>query len=171
MKALFTRMILATALVGSMAVCSGQTSNTVSAKYVAAPGSGSNFSIALVNSGPATEVAGFAFKVQYDPAQVSIVGVKNNTGDSAASIQYDLGAEKASGNPAVPAERVISATTMQNLANATNLVEIQFSKKPGFAPPLKLQVTDRLSAPVVDGLQGGDLKNIPHVFDISGVTQ
>lgn len=171
MKSAFTRFTLAASLFTGVALCGAQSSNTIAAKFASAPGAGSSFSVSLVNRGAATSVAGFAFKLQYDPAQVSIAGTVDNTNQPDAGMQYTMGPETAAESGNLPAERIISGTTAKELTNANNLVEIKFAKKAGFTAPFKFNVVDRLTTPVVDGLQGADLKNIPHGFDVSEVNK
>ena len=170
-KAWSRKAAVAALFVSAVAAASAQqTANTVVAKFGSAPSAGSSFKINLINDGPAKTIAGFAFKLKYDPSQVSITGVKDNTGQSSAKVQYTLGKESAPGADGL-VERSLTATTLKNLENAGNLAEISVAKKAGFAAPLKFEVTDRASQPVIDGLTGGDMQNIPHNFNTSQVNQ
>jgi len=164
-----SRLVTAALFTVATAIVGAQNTNTIAAEYVTAPGAGSEFAVKLVNKGPVETIAGFAFTLHYDPTQVTISGVTNNTGQSGAGVQYTLGTESV--NEAGKASRILSATTLSDLKGATNLAEIKFQKKAGFQAPLNLQITDRATTPLIDGLQGASLDNIPHVFDTSAVSQ
>jgi hypothetical protein len=169
-KTTLLQATMAGSILAAAALCAAQTTTTVSAQYGTAPASGQNFTIDLVNS-PATDIAGFSFKLLYDPNQVDVTGVSDNTGQSQASVQYTLGKATDSSNAAMPAQRIVMATTLKELKGAGNLVELKLVKKPGFAPPLKFAVEDRVTGKFIDGLQGADLKNVPHEFDASAVNK
>jgi hypothetical protein len=169
-KTTISRFLTAGLIMAAAALGSAQTTNTIVAEFDTAPSAGSEFSIDLVNKGGVDTIAGFAFKLHYNPNQVSIVGITNNTGQSGAGMQYTIGAEAVEADGAT-ASRVISGTTLRNLEGASDLVRIKLQKKPGFAPPLYFKVTDRATEPVIDGLQGSDLQNIPHTFDTTAVNQ
>ncbi len=154
----------------AVAPAQNESENIILADFGVAPGAGSSFSVSLSNSG-SSNIAGFAFTLLYDPSQVSIVGVTDNTGQPSAKIQYTLGAETAVDDSGTTAQRVLTATTVEDIAKAEKLALIKFEKKPGFTPPFKFEVKDRVSEPVIDGLQGSDLQNIPHMFDIKAVNR
>jgi len=168
-KLMPTRLAATAALMLVAAVAGAEGSNKIVAKYGTAPSSSDKFTIKLINAGDESTIAGFAFKVKYDPNQVSLDGVANNTGQSAAQVQYTLGKEQQAGDGLV--QRVLTCTTIKNLTNADNLAELKLSKKAGFTAPLRFSVEDRSTAPVVDGLQNGDLKNVPHSFDVTELNQ
>ncbi len=166
-----TRLTAMAALAAFTALAAAQSGNVIKAVYGTAPSSSSDFTVKLVNEGPEKTVAGFAFKISYEPSQVEFKGVTNNTGASGSRVQYTVGPEVVHPANSGQVQRVISATTTADLTNATNLAEIKFGKKPEFAAPFIFCVEDRLTQPVVDGLQGSDLENIPHTFNLAGVKQ
>lgn len=163
------QLLLMATLAGAVAVSSAQTTNTVVAQFGTSPDAGNSFTVNLVNTGDTKEIAGFAFKVTYNPAQVALTGVANNTGQPGAALEYTLGPEVVAEDGS--ASRILLGGTLQNLTNAGNLVELKFDKKPGFTPPLQLDIAPRATEPVVDGLLGPAVENIPHVFDTSQVTR
>jgi hypothetical protein len=164
------RSLAIAALLASAAVCGAQTTSTITAKQSAS--TGSDLAISLAVTGSPKSVAGFAFKVWYDSAQVSLAGAVDNTGQSASKMQYTLGPETSeAGVNGTTAFKILSGSSISDLKNASNLVELKFVKKSGFAAPLKLHVEDRMQQPVVDGLQDSSLQNIPHSFDVSEATR
>lgn len=166
------RFAFAAIAIAAVAVAPAQSEkqNVVTATFAEAPGASNSFSVNLSNTGSA-DVAGFAFALQYDPSQVSIVGVSDNTGQSAAKVQYTLGPETALDDSGTTAQRILTATTVVNLKKADKLALIKFEKKPGFAAPFKFEVKDRTTAPQIDGLQGADLENLPHTFNSAAVNR
>lgn len=160
-----TGFILATAT-----LCAAQSSNKITAEFGTPPGADKNFSIVLSNA-PATDIAGFAFKLLYDPSQVDIISVGNNTGQPGAAVQYTLGQQTVVADGGTTAQRILLASTAKEMKGATKLVEINLAKKDGFVAPFKFAVEDRLTGEVIDGLQGADLNNVPHVFDASAVNK
>jgi hypothetical protein len=170
MKALklMKQVLLAGSVMTMAAFASAQ--NTVVAQFGTAPGSGSNFTVNLVNTGSVTEIAGFSFRVSYNPAQVALVSVSDNTGQSDAGMQYTLGPVKTAEDGS--AYRDILAGTLVNLKDASNLAELKFEKKAGYTAPLQLKIEDRVhTGNVIDGLQGPTVENVPHVFDGSQVNK
>lgn len=137
-------------------------SNTVVATFATAPGA-EKFSVALENKGPEQSIAGFAFKVSYDPAQVSFDSVANNTGQAASRASYVVG-------PVVEengrAYRLVNMTTLKELTNAGKLAELKFTRKA--AGKFVFGLDDRSKEPA-DGLQNAELKEVPHTFDVTAV--
>jgi hypothetical protein len=161
-------VLLVTSVMAMAALASAQ--NTVVAQFGTEPGAGSNFTVNLVNTGSVTEIAGFSFRVSYNPAQVALVSVADNTKQPKAGMQYTLGPEKVAADGS--AYRDILAGTLVNLTDASNLAELKFEKKPGYAAPLQLKVEDRVhTGNVIDGLLGPAVENVPHVFDASQVNK
>ena len=163
------RILSITGLLAVVAGASAQ-SATVASKFGVSPANADRFTINLVNQGSAAPVAGFAFKLKYDPTQVEVTGVKDNTGQAGAKIQYTLGKASAPASDGL-VEQVLTATTLKNLENPANLVEISLSKKSGYSNPLRFSVADHVTEPVIDGLTGADMKNIPHSFDSKEVNK
>ncbi len=165
MKNLTKALAIATMLCAGAAI-SQTTTNTIVGKFGQAPG-GTNFTVLLENKGPSQTVSGFAFKVAYDPAQVSLDTIANSTGQAASGVQYTIGPVK---NFAVPqgtrAYRIVTMTTMKNLEKAPTLVELKFTKKAD--GQFVVGVEDREKDPV-DGVQDASFNNIPHEFDLSAV--
>lgn len=168
---LMKQCILAASMVMASAFVSAQTTNTVVAQFGTAPSAASsNFTVNLVNTGATTEIAGFSFRVSYNPAQASLASVSDNTDQPKAGMEYTLGPEKQAEDGSV--YRDVIGGTLQNLKEASNLVQLNFEKKAGFAAPFQFKVADRVhSAAYIDGLQGPTVENVPHVFDSSQVSQ
>lgn len=168
---LMKQVVLVAALAATTVAASAQTSNTVVAQFGSAPSAASNsFTVNLVNTGAVTEIAGFSFRVTYNPAQATLASVSDNTGQPKSAIEYTIGPEKAAGEGLV--YRDLLGGTLVNLKDAGNLVQLNFEKKPGYTGPLQFKVEDRVhSAAFIDGLQGPTVQNVPHDFDASQVTQ
>ena len=140
---------------------------------VAKPGvnSTNEISVSLEKTGAAADISGYSFTVEYDMTQVDVASIKDISGQPRAGTQFSLGQETIADSGTTAAQRVILATTSSNLKNPSKLVEVKFAKKPGYAGPFYLRVSDRTSTPTVDGLLGADFKNIPHDFDVSLVNK
>ncbi len=150
-------LVLAAALASP---CAAQTSATVVAKFAKAPAPGAgDFVVRLEKDGAPQSVAGFAFKVTYNPAQVDLVSVTGADAGPAAGAQFTLGPAKAAGEGR--ATRIFTMTTLRDIS-AGPLADLKFQRKSGGA--FVFSVDDRDSDPV-DGLQDASLKNIPHTFD------
>jgi len=153
------------------ASCWAQAASTVVAQFGNSPDAGQAFSVNLASAGSDQEISGFAFKVIFDPSQVSLTGVKDNTNQPAAKVQYTMGPVVAS-EGGTTASVVLVASTVKNLKAGSNLAELQFAKQAGYAAPFVFGVEDRLVARgVVDGLLNADLVNIPHTFDATQVNK
>ena len=139
-----------------------QSKNVVEAKFGTKPSS-ANFTVGLKYKGEAKAIAGFAFKVSYDPGQVSLTGATNNTGKSDAGVQYVVGPEVVADGKA---SRIVSMTTLKNLDKPGDLGELKFTKKA--SGDFVFSLEDRSTEPA-DGLQDGELKEIQHTFDVSKV--
>lgn len=165
------QMVLVASLAAAAAVASAQTTNTVVAQFGSAPTpASSSFTVDLVNTGSVKEIAGFSFRVTYNPAQASLASVSDNTGQPKAGMEYTLGPEQPAGEGLV--YRDVLGGTLQNLQDAGNLVQLNFNKQPGYTAPLQFKVEDRVhSAAFIDGLQGPTIQNVPHVFDATQVNQ
>lgn len=173
MKALVGRVTLAAAFVALLGTGVAEAQNTIVARYSKnnKDGIGNEFSIDLINHGGDTTIAGFAFRIMYDPSQVSLERVSNNTGQPESNVHYTMGPETKVDDRGTTVQRVLSATTTKDLTDASYLAELHFKKKSTFSGPLKLEIQDRLVEPFVDGLQGRSLDNLPHTFDVRGVNR
>ena len=144
-----------------------QTSNTVVARFGILPKDrGSTFSVVLENRGPVTTISGFAFKVAYRNDQARLSTVVDNTSQPQAVVQYGLGDPVRADLPNnTDTYRVLTMTTVRNLAGVGHLAELVFEKQTGYSGAFCFHIEDRVSRPV-DGLLGGDITNIDHGFDI-----
>lgn len=166
---LMKQCLLAASVAMAAGLASAQTTNTVVAQFGTAPSAASNsFTVNLVNTGATTEIAGFSFRVSYSPAQANLASVSDNTDQPSARVQYTLGPVKQAADGS--AYRDVIASTLKNLTDTSNLVQLNFEKKAGYTAPFQFKVEDRVhTAASIDGLQGPTVENVPHVFDASQV--
>ena len=164
------KMVVILAAMTSLAAGAwGQTTNTIVAKFAQPPSAEAKFAVSLENVGATKAVSGFAFRICYDPQQVSLDSVTDNTDQPASGVSYTLGPEATGTFPNQTAAcKILTMTTSKDLS-AGMLAKLNFTKRGPAPTPFRFWLEDREKDPV-DGLQGASFENIPHVFDFAQVT-